>query len=457
MAGNNIDGSLAVFFNPTVAAQIQDRTLQRTFRDNLYPNLMFRMEAEAEMWAIHLGGSMTFTRVGEMDVIERPIAPGTDPVPGTYQVEQWDVTAAQWTHSIDTSMPTSYLSIASQYLRTIHQLGLSAGKSLNRIFRNAMYNAYVAGNSYIDVAASSTATSIHVVNLNGFTQNLIAGRQQPVSSANPVLVTIAGATYSVTAAAPDTTGDPIHGGTLTITPGLAANVAARTPILSLKRSQIVYSGGGLGIDDIDSTDHFAVRDIRTSIGQLRFNNVPPHDDGLFHWHIGSTTEIQVFEDNEFQRVNQSLPDYVHYRRFALGIFGQGVFYRNNEVPGPTTVNIDPIKGNTHGFELLNGASLEIARPLVTGAGVVEEKYIDESKFISDAGVMGKIGEFAVTNGGVQVITERIRLVLRSPMDRLQQVTSASWSWSGGVGVPSDELAQGSAATFRRAVVVACAA
>lgn len=453
------DTGLAVSFNPAVAATIQDRTLQRVYRDALFPNLLFRMEAMAEMWAIHLGQSQTFTRAGLMEVKTRPSQPGTDPTPSSYGFEQWDATASQWDDSIDTNMPTSYLALASQYLRNIHQLGLASGQSINRVARDKGYNAYVAGNTVTDTSAVSTATTIHVANITGFTQNLVAGRQQPVSSTNPINITIPAISYSgqVTATAPDVAGDPIHGGTLTITPALPANLASRSAVLTEKRSAILYSGGGVSIDDIDSSDQFAVRDIRSSIATLRYNNVPPHEDGLFHWHLDPQSETQVFGDNEFQRVNQSMPDYVHYRRFALAIFGAGVFYRNNEVPNTQTCNPSVTKGSTHGFELTNGAGIDIRRPICTGMGWIEEKYIDESQFISNAGVMGKIGEFAVTNSGVQVVTERIRLVLRAPMDRLQQVTSATYSWSGDFPIPTDELGPGSKSTYKRAVIVAHAA
>jgi hypothetical protein len=33
-----------------------------------------------------------------------------------------------------------------------------------------------------------------------------------------------------------------------------------------------------------------VRDIRTAIGILRFNNVPAHEDGLYHWHLDPMSE-----------------------------------------------------------------------------------------------------------------------------------------------------------------------
>ena len=94
------------------------------------------------------------------------------------------------------------------------------------------------------------------------------------------------------------------------------------------------------------------------------------------------------------------------------------------------------------------------RPIVTGQGAIEEKYLDESKYISEAGVQGKIGEFAVVNGGMQIMTERIRLILRAPLDRLQQMTSAAWSFSGDWTMPTDQTALSSAASYKRANVCA---
>jgi hypothetical protein len=55
--------------------------------------------------------------------------------------------------------------------------------------------------------------------------------------------------------------------------------------------------------------------------------------------------------------------------------------------------------------------------------------------------------------GVQVMTERIRLVLRAPLDRLQQLNSSSWSISGDWPTPTDALAPGGTAAYRRAAVV----
>jgi hypothetical protein len=216
-------------------------------------------------------------------------------------------------------------------------------------------------------------------------------------------------------------------------------------------------GGSLSIDGIGPGDQFSMGDIRAAVSQLRQNNVPMHEDGMYHCHLDPISESQVFGDNEFQRLNQSIPDFVHYREFALAAIAGVAFYRNTEAPLNATVDQDPTFGFTYGPEVFNtpavGAQVEIHRPIFTGAGAIEEKYLNEEKYISEAGVLGKIGEFAIQNNGMQVMCERIRLIMRAPMDRLQQQTSAAWSYSGDWPIPTDSTVRSSASDYKRAVVV----
>jgi hypothetical protein len=449
------DSSLPVTsFNPTVISAIQDRTLSRTFRDALYPRLLYRMEALAELWPVNLGANMTFTRAGLIEPTTRPLAPGSDPPLSTYAIEQWEATAQQWSAAVDTHMPTSYVTLASQYLRNMHQLGLHSGQSLNRVSRDKLFNAYVAGNTVVKAGGVGAGVLVPVVNLDGFTRKLFNGRPTPVSAANPISITIPAAGYTgvVTGFVSDFPNDEIHGGTLTVSPAVPA-LAGREAVLSANRSRLIYSGAGNRVDDITAVDQFKLADVREAVARLRFDNVPPHEDGSYHCHLDPISESQIFGDNEFQRLNQSIPDYIHYRRFAAAFVLNTTFYRNTEAPTTATVNENPAKGFTTGFELTNPAGVVIHRPIFTGQGALEEKYLDESRYIAEAGIQGKIGEFAVVNGGVQVMTERIRLVLRAPMDRLQQQTSAAWSFSGDFTVPSDEGSPSGPATFKRSSIV----
>lgn len=449
------DSSLPVTsFNASVVSSIQDRTLQRVFRDALYPRLLYRMEAIAEMWPVNLGANQTFTRAALIAPTTRPLSPGNDPMPKTYSIEQWEATAQQWGDTVDTHMPTSYVTLASQYLRNMQQLGLHSGQSLNRVVRDKLFNSYVAGNTVIKAGGVGAGTSVPVVNLTGFTRKLKDGRPQLVSAANPLSITIPALAYTgvVTGFTSDIAGDEIHGGTLTVSPAIGA-AAGREAVLAANRSRLVYSGGGTSVDAIAALDQFTLADVRASVAQMRYDNIPTHEDGTFHCHFDPISESQIFGDNEFQRLNQSIPDYIHYRRFAVAMMLNVTFYQNTEAPTLATVNEDPAVGFTTGFEMTNATAVSLHRPIFTGQGAIEEKYLDESRYISEAGIQGKIGEFAVVNGGVQVMTERIRLILRAPLDRLQQQTSATWSFSGDWAIPTDATALSSPAAFKRAVVV----
>ena len=66
---------------------------------------------------------------------------------------------------------------------------------------------------------------------------------------------------------------------------------------------------------------------------------------------------------------------------------------------------------------------------------------------------GKIGEFDVVNNGLSIGTDRIRLVIRSPLDRLQDVVSSTWSISTAFAAPSDITATSGPALYKRAIVI----
>lgn len=460
MSESTLGAQFIVGFNPTVVSAVQDRTLVRVFRDALFPRLLYRGEAAPEQWPVNLGANQTFTRSGLMRPTTRPVNANQDPTPKSHENEQWEATALQYGDSVDTHMPTSYVSLASTYLRNVHQLGLHSGQSLNRVVRDKVYNAYTAGNTVVKAGGVGAGVLVPVVSLNGLTRHLFQGRPAPVAPTNPLPVTIISGgvpfTANIIGFVSDIANDEIHGGTLTLD-AAHGGLAGRDPVLAVNRSQVINSGGAISIDGITSADQFTMGDVRLAVAQMRRQDVPVHEDGTYHCHLDPDSENQIFGDNEFQRLNQSMPDYLHYREFALAHVLGVTFYRNTEAPVQATVDQDPTYGFTFAPELLNsptvGSPVPIHRPLFTGQGYLEEKYLDESRYISDAGVIGKIGEFAVTNNGMSIMTERIRLILRAPMDRFQQQVSATWSFSGDWPIPSDALNLKGPADFKRAVIV----
>lgn len=443
---------------------LQDRTLERVFHDSLFPRLLFRAESRPEPWQANLGESMIFSRTGLMPVSTAAIVPGNDPVPGTYDSEQWEAFASQHTNTIDTHMPSSYVTLASLFLRNTQNLGLNAGQTLNRLARDPLFLAYLSGEAMVDVATGGAGISLHVNTISGFTQQLQNGRLAPVSAANPLAITFSGGVEipnTVIAASPDNPAIPNGPGTLTLGAATVGAVLQRTGVFTGTRSRRLRVGGGATVDALTATDIITLNDIISAVSRLREQNVPPHPDGRYHVHMTPQAEAEIFQDNHWQRLHQSLPDGVAYKDLAIGEAVGCYFYRNTENPDANNTGLQtPIAGGAGGAtlaadlgaEITNEAGLPIRRVIVTGGGALYEKYIDESKYISEAGVTGKIGQFSIVNGGVAVMTRRIRFILRSPLDRLQQTVSQTWSWSGDFPVPSDALV-GDAARFKRAVVI----
>lgn len=446
-----------------ISSLIQDRTLERMFHDALFPRLLFRMEVSPEKWPVNLGERQVFTRTGLIPVKTQPLKPGEDPKPSSYATEQWEAEAAQHGDAIDTHMPTSYVTLASQYLRNTHSLGLNAGETLNRLVRNRLYNAYLAGHASATAEAASGATTIEVSTINGFTEALSGGRLQPVSASNPIEVEFSGNAnnVNVVAATPADPDFPLGPGTLTLASGLSDTVARREGVRSVTRSRIIRVGGAATVDGITAANVITLQDVINAVARLRDDKVPPHMDGFYHVHLSPSAEAEIYDDNHFQRLHQSLPDSAAYQDLGIGRLVGSLWYRNTETPDSLNSGdlIDTSGGSgeargsreIHG-DLINDNGVPIRRAIVTGGGAIYEKYLDESKYITEAGVTGKIGSFQITHGGAQVMTERIRFIARSPLDRLQQVYSQAWSWSGDFPVPSDQTTGGQA-RHKRAIII----
>ncbi len=454
-----------------VPAQIvnlmQDRTLERVFHDSLYPRQLYRGEASPELWQANLGERMVFTRAGLITPKIDPLVPGSDPLPSSYETEQWEAEARQYGDTNDTHMPTSYVTLASLFLRNTQTLGMGAAQTLDRLARNALFGAYLAGEAMVTVAAAAAATVLAVSTLSGFTQALQNGRLSPVTPANPLAITFSTAepANTVIGFAPADPLRPLGPGVLTLgAPLSGAGVALRVGVFASTRSRRLRVGAGATVDGLSGANILTLNDIISAVTRLRTMRVPPHADGFYHVHMEPQGEAEIFQDNHWQRLHQSLPDSIAYRDLAIGMAVGCIFYRNTESPSAETCTGSPLIADPGGAglarlapeiggEVINAAGVPVRRVLITGGGVLYEKYLDESRYITEAGVQGKIGEFSIVNGGVSVMTQRIRYILRAPQDRLQQMVSQAWSWSGDFPVPSDALAAGDLARFKRAVVL----
>jgi hypothetical protein len=462
---------MAIIVNvpPALQELNQQGAIERAFHDGLVPNFAYRAEAMAEEWPANTGQEILMSRPGLLTPKVRPLQPGTDPVPSSVPYEQWRAVLQQFSDAIDTHMPTAITANANLFLRNIHQLGIGAGQSVNRVARNSLFQPYVGGQTVLIAATLTTDTQIRVGAINGFTDVLIVGTNvapRPVNPANPLSVTIgigaAAIKVNVVGFIPDDPNDTNGPGTLMLSAAIGTAFAIRQPVISSAAPRIVRTGGGASVDAIGPSDTLLLQDIINAAALLRRANVLPHEDGYYHAHISPLANAQLFADSVLQRLNTALPEGVMYSTGFIGHVSGVLFFANNESPDATNTGTRVSNPGVTGLalyspdigaETTNDSGVDIGRVIITGKGALYERYLDESQYVTEAGTTGVIGTFDVVNNGISILTERIRLVLRSPMDRLQQVVSAAWSISTSFPVPSDITAPSGPERFKRAIVL----
>lgn len=450
--------------DPTIRQIVQQNILERAFHDALFPRLLYRGCATPQLWPANVGDTMVFTGVGLIKPKMAPLAPGVDPAPSSYQSEQWNATIQQYADSIDTHMPTSIVAIANLFLRNAHQLGLSSGMALNRLVRDRLFNAAMSGITVTTAVQGVASASMHVQRLNGFTKarrpDLPAGspvRYDTVTASNPLAITIGGVANTVVGFASDFPGDEVGPGTLTL--GTATTWAARAAVVASDATFLQRVGGGATIDALTTANVMTLADIRAVVARFWQQNVPEMPDGRFHCHLSPTAQTEVFADNEFQRLLTALPDYYMYRQFALGELLGTVFFRNSESPipqtiaGGTTATYDPT--DPIALELFVGGvstGTPVQHTLFVGQGAIYEYYQELGQLVTEAGVTGRVGEPRITNNSIEVSTERIQLIIRAPLNRLQDLVSTSWKFIGDWPTRTDGTT-GDAARYKRVAVI----
>lgn len=450
--------------NSAVRAVVQERVLERAFHDSLFPQSLFRGEATPFATDAGVGDNRTFSAKGLMQPRLRPAVPGQDPLPDTYLMEQWSIQMQQYGGTIDIHVPSAKVAIADLFLQNVHQLGLQAGQSLNRLVRNKLFGAALSGWTVVDGAHSST-TTLRVKRLNGFTTarrpDLAAGSTvaySTVSSSNPLQIVINGTANTVVGFTPDNVGDEVGPGTLTL--GSAVTASDGHYVKAVDATAIVRSGGGNSVRDLTATtDIPTLADIRNVIAQFRLQNVPVHPDGRIHAHVDPASENLLFSDAEMQRLNTSLPDYYMYKEFAIGeILGTSLL-RNTENPLPETVYNgttgafsvdDPFPGEVYNTGVNTGT--RVHRILFTAQDCCREYWMDTQSWITDAGLNGAVAEPSVTNNGIEINTDRIAIILRAPMNRNQDMVAATWKFVGDWAMRTDG-ASGSAARYKRVATI----
>lgn len=441
----------------TLAPLVQSEALQRYFLDPLNPKQLFRKEARREPFPFALGQTHVFTREGTLDVDMTPLTPGADPVASNVSTEAWEVTASKYAKSVDIDETTSAVAIASIGARRARTLGINAGMTINRLTRAALFMAYESGQTVITAGAGPT-TAVPVVSINGFTSYLQNGRQVAVSVSNPLPVMIydtgsaAFVARNVTAATP-TVADDIYGpGTLTLDAN--ATFATRGIIYSTVCPYVHRVGGGLSVDSITAADLLTLQEVTAAVATLEDNNVPPHDDGTYHVHITAAEWAQLSRDTGFLQAIRAPAGHPYLSELAYGVWGNLMFIKNTENPRTGTYSASDPVAKLEFATLAGGAgTIPVYRAIVTGGAALVEMYLPGEQTLSSAGVTGKLGDFEITANGINIITDGVKLIMRAPINKLQDVSTFSWKFCGGWGATTDQVGPGTAAMYKRAVVI----
>lgn len=464
---------------PGVATIIEDDTLIKTFEQTLFQPQLWRSEVTDVMpIEAQMGVSKTHTRDGRLEVDERPLVAGVDPVPQNFGVEQWVYKAEPHGGTLDINLTVNKTALASTFLQRVSRLGLQAGEHINRLPRNTLYNAYGTGTSLVDVGVAP-GTSFTVNSIAGFTHQInSSGVLAEVSASNPKPFYVNGALASVNiigAVAANAVTAPQGRGTITVSGNIT--VATHDIIKAQDAPFVVRSGNGASVDAITASNVLQLRDIRRASAYLSDNGVPRHADGYYHCHLPSTVTSSLFNDSQLQALHDGMGQ-LAYRTMMLGVLFDCLFITNPEVPrvgaggasgalsnvgtlqqsrptNATSAYVAPLIG----IEMINRNGVPIMRVIVTGGGSLVECPVDWFPDITEAGFSGVMRSFApIVGHGVAANTMGIKLILRAAGDRLGQFVGATWAWAGDFACPSDALGglRGNPARFKRAVVIECA-
>lgn len=450
----------------------QQDYLQRQFSDALVPNVMFLALAPTEELASGNGGTLTSTVAGNMKPDLKPVVPGEDAAPQSNTYEWHITTIDQYKGSRDIPMNQAALTIEGArgfFMQVMREQAENCAIVLNLLARNALYKAYLAGNTYT-YRANGNTTSVYLVSGNGFNTKIVNGKELGLSVTVTRTVKINGVTATATGWAPLDPFNPDGPGVLTISAPL--NVAANVPVLDSERSAIIRPDQN-PLDGLLPNSLATLQLFRKAASELRNNGVPPMPDGKYHVHLAPGVEEQLQSDNEYQRLFEGVPD-KYIPDGSIGTIGNLRFFPNEQCPQPGDINspgvynIGDLPSSTRtttfapGYfgELTNNKGTQVQRSIVLGRGAIVTKYLDESKvMLAEASApIGKQVTWAMVGGSLQLMAGsqnmgNVRITIRPPIDRMGQQTAVTWTTTRGYTVPGNLLSGLSYSRFKRCLVV----
>jgi len=291
---------------------IQQGFLEREFQQALRARLGYRACADREEIAVGIGETLTKTRAGLKSTVTVPLLASTNTnldnglTSVGWNVEQYTISINHYAATVDLNMVTSRVGIANQFLQNAYVNGEQAGRSLDSIARNALFNAYFGGNTRVTETLTSAGPSIEVDDIRGFQYGFVNGVQQPVSGTNLLSVTIGSDIYTLIGAAPDVVNvsSAPNGisGSLTFSSNVTvADATAGNSVQSATASVIERPNACGNTSLLTTSDTLTMSCLLDAVAQLRLNAVP-EVDGAYNCYLDPVSARQLFADPDFKQL-----------------------------------------------------------------------------------------------------------------------------------------------------------
>lgn len=453
-------------FGPAVQAfdiAMQQNFLQKEFQKPLLSTLQYRRVAEKTIFPGRIGTTITASRVGLMIPNLTPLNPSTNTnidnglTPSNYTTEQYTLGVFQYPQVCpDINLIDNQTTIADFILKNAYNSGYAAAQATERLARNALFGAYLSGNTFVRVTLGAPNATIQVDDTRGFQQVFVPafGQLQPVSPSNPLPVTINGNAYNIIAFSNDATNvssAAITGGTSgTITASAAISVSDATAgntVISNFAPTIIRPNGRTNTTQLLSSDILTMTQCFDAVALLRSNGVPTFDGNYYNFYVSPASMVQLYKDPQFQVLNR-------------GVGTSDPTYRDLKIT--EFLDMRFIETTEAFVQEPNGlVTQKVQRPIVCGRDVLVEGQFNTGmdailEMIKREGVGSRFGSAV---GFPVAGYEGYYLYMRSPLDRLGQIISQTSNWVGGYTVPTDVgttdqiIPTASNKYYKRAVVI----
>lgn len=425
---------------------IQQNFLKLGFQSGLDSILGYGDIAEDEPFQTNRGETITMTRKGRLVPITEPLDPSTNTnfdngmTPSEYAIEQFTMKINRYGDTMDLNLVDAEVTIADLFLSNAENQGVQARQSMDRITRKTLFNTYMGGNTWVTVTLGAPAATINVDDIRKFDEIVVNGQVLPVSVTNPRPVTVGSNIYQLIGVIADvvnTSSAATLGGisgTLTFSTNVTVlDGTAGNPVVAAYAPVIIRPNARATTLDLTSSDILTMRVVHGAVAILERNAVPKIN-GKYNMYMDFETMIELYKDEEFQRLYRGNPQREEYTNgFIIELLNVRFI-----------VFTEPFQ------QVLIG--LPIRRPVICGAGTLvrgnfeghDVRLGERSKNI----VFQKVGNILVS--------------VRAPLDRLGELIAQSWSWIGGFAVPTDVTATidiiptATDSYYKRAVIIECA-